>query len=304
MIGAPNASRRLAYSVAYSIAALAIPRACAATIGRVCSNVPSVAEPECCAALDRFARLGEFVVELVLAAEQVGGRHPDAVELQLGGVRGAAPELVELADHLQARRAAGHDEQRLPLVAELLVDDGVDDVDVGDAAVADPHLVAVDDPVGIRSRTVAAGRGAQVPHVAAALGFGDRQCGELEIAWRSEAFGRPLEHLLRRSRLADRRQRERGHHDRQADPGAAPEQLLHEHRQRQPGRVADEIAVEQRAVEAPAAASSRTGHGNSWRWSYSAATGRTTCSANSWVRRARSCCAAVGREVEGHQGFD
>jgi hypothetical protein len=83
MMGPPNASRRLAYSVTYSYAALAIPSACAATIGRVCSKVPSMAEPEC----------------------------------------------------------------RPPSMAQLFVDDRIDDVHVGDTAVADPHLVPVDDPV-------------------------------------------------------------------------------------------------------------------------------------------------------------
>ena len=156
-----------------------------------------MADPECLAPFDGFAGLGELVFELLLPAEQIACRHPDVVELELGGVRRAATELVELADHLQAGRATGHDEQRLSLVAELLVDHGVDDVDVGDAAVADPHLVAVDDPVGVLTRTIAASRGAQVAHVAAALGFGDRQRGELEIAWCSETFGRPFEHLLR-----------------------------------------------------------------------------------------------------------
>ena len=62
--------------------------------------------------------------------------------------------------------------------------------------------------------------------------------------------GRPLQHLLGRGGLADRRQRQCRHHDRQTDSGAAPEQLFHEHRQRKPGRIADEIAVEQRTVEA------------------------------------------------------
>ena len=147
MIGAPNASRRLAYSVAYSIAALAIPSACAATIGRVCSNVPIVAEPECLPPSTASRALASLCSSFSSAAEQVGAGHPDAVELQLGGVRRAAAELVQLAHHLQPGRAAGHDEQRLAAVAEFLVDDGVDHVHVGDAAVADPHLVAVDDPV-------------------------------------------------------------------------------------------------------------------------------------------------------------
>ena len=226
MIGPPNASRRLAYSVTYSSAALAIPSAWAATIGLVCSKVPSVAEPECLAPCDDFAGLGQLVLELVLTAEQIGAGNADAVELQLGGVGGAAAQLVEFAHQLQAGGAARHDEQRLPAVAELLVDDGVDDVDVGDAAVADPHLVAVDDPVV----PVAARGGAQVADVAAALGFGDRQRGQLEVTGRAEALRRPVQHLLRRRRLTDRRQGQRGHHDREPDPGAAPEQFLHEHR--------------------------------------------------------------------------
>ena len=54
-------------------------------------------------ALDRLAGLGQLVLELLLPAEQIGAGYPDAVELQLGGVRRAAAELVELADHLQAR---------------------------------------------------------------------------------------------------------------------------------------------------------------------------------------------------------
>ena len=81
-------------------------------------------------------------------------------------MRGAAAQLVELADHLLARGSAGDDEQGLATMPEFLVDDSVDDVHVGDAAVADPHLVAVDDPVV----TVGARVGAKVAHVAAAFG--------------------------------------------------------------------------------------------------------------------------------------
>ena len=103
----------------------------------------------------------------------------------------------------------------------------------------------------IQSSPSRRGRGAQVADVAAALGFGDGQRRELEVAGAAEALRRPLEHLLRRGGLPDRRQRERGHHDGEADARATPEQLLHEHRQRQPGRVADQVAVEQRTVEAP-----------------------------------------------------
>jgi hypothetical protein len=198
---------------------------------------------------DRFARPRQLVLELVVTAEQVGGRNANAIELQFGGVRRPAAELVELADQLQARRAAGHHEQRLPAVAEFLVDHGVDHVDVGDAAVADPHLVPVDDPVGALPGAVPAGPGAQIAHVAAALGLGDGQRGQLQVTGRAEAFWRPLQHLLGCRGLPDRRQRKRGHDDRQPDSGAAPEQLLHEQGQGQSGGIADQVAVEQRAVE-------------------------------------------------------
>ncbi len=192
--------------------------------------MPSVAEPECLAPCDGFACAGELVVELLLPAEQVIGGEPDAGELELGGVGRAAAELVELAHHLQSGGTAGHDEQRLAFVAQFLVDDRVDHVDVGDAAVADPHLVAVDDPVCVRAGAVPAGRGAQVADVAATLGLGDRQRGELEVARGSEALRSPLQHLLGGGRLPDRRERERGHHHGQSDARAPPEQFLHEHR--------------------------------------------------------------------------
>ena len=112
---------------------------------------------------------------------------------------------------------------------------------------------------------------------------------------RAEAFGRPLQHLLGRGGLADRRQRQRGHHDRQPDSGAAPEQLLHEHRQRQAGRIADEVAVEQRAVEA-AVGGLLQHRPRELLALVVVARHRADApsSANSWVRRARSCCAAVG----------
>src|SRR6202012_3233272 len=131
-------------------------------------------------------------------------------------------------------------------MAEFLVDDRVDDVHVGDTAVAAPHLVAVDDPIV----AVAARAGAQVPYVAATFGLRDRQRRELEITWGAETFGRPFQHLLGRGGLTDRRERQRRHDDRQTDSRATPKEFLHEHRPGEPARITDQIAIEQRAVEA------------------------------------------------------
>ena len=50
---------------------------------------------------------GEALVERVLAAEQAAAGHPDVVEEDVGGVRGAQPELAQLLAAVQARRCPG-----------------------------------------------------------------------------------------------------------------------------------------------------------------------------------------------------
>ena len=116
----------------------------------------------------------------------------------------------------------------------------------------------------------------------------------------AEALGRPAQQLLRRGRLRHRRQRQARHHDRQPDPGAAPEQLLHEQRQREPGRIADQVAVEERVVEALP----RRGLDHLPRELLLAVVarrdGRTTSSAKRWVRAIRSWLGGREREVEAH----
>ena len=52
------------------------------------------------------------------------------------------------------------------------------------------------------------------------------------------------------SRLANRGERERGHDDRQTDPRATPEELLHQDRQRETRRVHGQGRVETGLVEA------------------------------------------------------
>ena len=62
--------------------------------------------------------------------------------------------------------------------------------------------------------------------------------------------GDPLGHLLGRALAEDRRDRERGAHDRHPDPGVAPEQLLVDERQHQPRLVEPELGQALVAVEA------------------------------------------------------
>src|SRR4051794_15727721 len=73
---------------------------------------------------------------------------------------------------------------------------------------------------------------------------------ELDVAGRAEALWRPLRELHVGRGLADRGERERGQHDRQPDAGAAPEQLFHDDRQRQAGRIGRRLRVELPVVEA------------------------------------------------------
>ena len=60
----------------------------------------------------------------------------------------------------------------------------------------------------------------------------------------------PLHHLLGRAVAADAGGGERRTHDRHADAGVAPEQLLDGDRQGQPGRVAERVQQELPAVQA------------------------------------------------------
>src|SRR5690606_37675726 len=65
-------------------------------------------------------------VELVLAAQQAASRHPDVVEEDVGGVRRAQAQLLDLATALQALRTRRDDERRLAAGAERRVDGGDD----------------------------------------------------------------------------------------------------------------------------------------------------------------------------------
>jgi hypothetical protein len=153
-------------------------------------------------------------LQAIEPAEQVVHRHADVVEDKLGGLRRADPELVLLLAHAEPGRALLHDERRLSAVAELGVDGRDDHVHVGDAAVRDEDLRAVEDPV-----VAVATRGrAQRSDVRAGADLGDRVGAELDLVADAEALLHPAADLLRRPGRGDPRRRERGPRDASAMP--------------------------------------------------------------------------------------
>ena len=122
----------------------------------------------------------------------------------------------------QPGRVLGDDERGLAAVAELGVDGGDDDVHVGDAAVGDEDLGAVEDPLV----AVELGGGAQRLDVGAGAGLGDGVGAELDLVALAEALGHPAADLLGRAGGGDAGGGQRGGGDGERDAGAAPVQLL------------------------------------------------------------------------------
>ena len=179
---------------------------------------------------------------------------------------------------------AGRDDERCVAArAELAVDRGDHDVDVGDAAVGRPRLLAVDDPL-VLGLVVLGGR-ADRRDVGAGVGLGGAERGDLGVVGGAEALRDPLRHLLGRALAEDRGDRERGAHDRHPDPGVAPEELLVDDRQLQAGLVEPELGQRPRSRRGRSSRPPGSpATGVSSRSSHSAAAGRTTSAAKPWTQ--------------------
>ncbi len=197
-----------------------MPSAEAPTSGRVISKVASASAPPRDFWPERPR--SQLLLQLLLAAEQVLDRDAAVVEDDLGRVRGADAELGLLLALAQAGGVLADDEGGLAAGAERRVDGGDDDVDVGDAAVGDEDLGAVEDPLV----AVALRRRLQALHVGAGLRLGHRVGAELDLVAAAEALGDPLGDLLGRAGGGDARGGEAGAGDRQGDAGAAPVELF------------------------------------------------------------------------------
>jgi hypothetical protein len=99
---------------------------------------------------------------------------------------------------------------------------GDDDVDVGDAAVGDEDLGAVEHPLV----AVALGGRLQALDVGAGLRLGDRVGAELDLVGAAEAVGHPAGDLLGGAGGGDAGCRQARAGDRQGDAGAAPVELF------------------------------------------------------------------------------
>ncbi len=108
-------------------------------------------------------------------------------------------------------------------------------MDVGDAAVGDPGLCAVEQP--LVGGFLIHSSGSVCGHVGAGVGLGCGKGPELDVVGVAVALRHPFHDLFTGSRGGDARGRKTRSHDRHADAGVAPEQLFQSHRHRQPGPV-------------------------------------------------------------------
>ena len=118
---------------------------------------------------------------------------------------------------------------------------------VGDAAVGDPSLGAVEHPLVLR--LVVDRTAPQRAHVGARVGLAHAERGQLDLLGRAEALRHPLGHLLGRAVGEDARDAEGGAEDRQRDAGVAPGELLTDDRKQLARGVAEHVGHEVERVE-------------------------------------------------------
>jgi hypothetical protein len=156
--------------------------------------------------------------------------------------------LADLGALLEALGLRRDDEGGVPARAELAVDRRDDDVHAGDTAVRGPCLLAVEDP--LVGGLVVARHGADRRDIGPGVGLRGAEGGHRRLLDGPEALRQPLADLLAGALAEDRRDGEPGAHDRHADAGIAPEELLVDDRQHQPAGVGVELRQRIEPVEA------------------------------------------------------
>ena len=161
-------------------------------------------------------------------------------------MRRADAELLLLLALTQTGRALVDDERRLSAVSEVRVDGRDDDVDVGDAAVRDEDLGAVDEP----AVTLALGRRPQGRDVRARIRFRDAERAECRLLGRAEHLRRPRERLLRRAACRQCRKGKSRPEDAERDTGTPPRRLFERDRHHQSRFVLADLHVKVERVQA------------------------------------------------------
>ena len=173
--------------------------ACAPTIGRVASNVVIAA----CfsAALPRSRARASLASSFSLppSRQLPGTRTSSSTTSAVWLAR--MPCLRNFWPLRQARGAGRDDEAGLPAALQLRVDRGHDDVHVGDAAVGDPRLRAVEHPL-VGGLVVDRPR-AQAGHVAAGVGLAHAERTELHLVGRADSTAAPTPPPARACRCDD-----------------------------------------------------------------------------------------------------
>ena len=118
---------------------------------------------------------------------------------------------------------------------------------VGDAAVGDPGLGAVEHPLVLG--LVVDGPRLERRDVRAGVGLGHAERGQLDVVGRPEALRDPLADLLGRAVGEDAGHGERRAEDGQRDAGVAPTHLLVDEAHEQAGRVGEALGDEVEGVQ-------------------------------------------------------
>ena len=155
--------------------------------------------------------------------------------------------LFVLLTHAEALGVGWHDEAGLTATLELGLHRGDDYVNVGNAAVGDPCLGAVEHP--LVGGLVVDSTGAQRRNIATGVWLADAECAELHIVGGAVTLGHPLHHLLRRAVARNTGGGESRTHDGHTDAGIAPEQFFDGHGQGEPSGIGHCVHQEIKAVE-------------------------------------------------------
>ena len=180
-----------------------MPMAWAPTVGRVASNV---AIAGCLAPERPFSRArASFSSSLSLppSSWRPGMRTSSSTTSAVCEAR--MPCFLYFWPWLRPGVSGPIDEARLAAALQLGVDGGDDDVDVGDAAVGDPRLRAVEHPLVLG--LVVHGPGAQARHVGAGVGLADAEGAEGDLVGRAVALRHPLDRPARACRCRRCRRR-------------------------------------------------------------------------------------------------